>query len=201
VWKDGASVEALRETQRRQVAQEAVPRTAPPLALPPEGRISLLKDGKLAAPFGAGWIASDDRVAGGASSVTLATRDSDGQAVVAVSASVKTGFFYPWAGVAFLPGAPAAAGAMGAADLSAARMIRFRVRGDGKTYQLTMASSGMRIPRSAAFTAGGEWQEVALPFSAFAGVDPAAVTMIGFNAGPQAGDYRFELADVRLADH
>jgi hypothetical protein len=24
--------------------------------------------------------------------------------------------------------------------------------------------------------------------------------MIGFNAGPQPGDYRFEIADVRLAD-
>jgi hypothetical protein len=51
-----------------------------------------------------------------------------------------------------------------------------------------------------AFDAGAEWKEVAIPFSAFAGVDSSAVTMIGFNAGPQPGDYRFEIADVRLAD-
>jgi len=181
------------------VAQEAAPRKTQPLALPPEGRISLLKDGKLASPFGTGWVSSDDSVAGGASRVKLATQASEGKAVLTVEATVKPGFFYPWAGVAFLPGAPAA-GAMGEADLGAARMIRFRVRGDGKTYQLTMASSGMRIPRSAAFTAGTQWQEVAIPFSAFAGVDPAAVTMIGFNAGPQPGDYRFEIADVRLTN-
>lgn len=199
VWKDGDSVAALRAQQREHVAQEAAPRRAQPLALPPEGRISVLKDGKLASPFGAGWVASNDSVAGGASSVRLDTQASEGKAVVAVEASVKAGFIYPWAGVAFLPGAPAP-GAMGEADLSAARMLRFRVRGDGKTYQLTMASSGMRIPRAVPFTAGAQWQEVAMPFSAFAGVDPAAVTMIGFNAGPQPGDYRFELADVRLTD-
>lgn len=199
VWKDGDSVEALREQQRRQVAQEAAPRKTAASALPPEGRISLLQDGKLASPFGAGWMPSDDRVAGGASSVTLSTRASEGKAVVTVEASVKAGFFYPWAGLAFLPGAPAA-GAIGEADLGAARMIRFRVRGDGKTYQLTMASHGMRIPRTVEFTAGPQWQEVTVPFSAFAGVDPGAVTMIGFNAGPRPGDYRFEIADVRLVD-
>jgi len=199
VWKDGESTAALRERQRAHVAQEAAPRRSQPLALPPEGRISLLKDGKLASPFGTGWVPSDDRVAGGASSVKLATAaDGDGRAVVTVEAAVKAGFMYPWAGVAFLPGGAPTATAMGDADLSAARMVRFRVRGDGKPYQLTMASSGMRIPRSVGFTAGAQWQDVAIPFSAFAGVDPAAVTMIGFNAGPQPGDYRIEIADVRL---
>jgi hypothetical protein len=63
-----------------------------------------------------------------------------------------------------------------------------------------MASSGMTIPRSVPFATGAEWKEVAIPFSAFGGVDPTAVTMIGFNAGPQPGDYRFEIADVRLVD-
>jgi hypothetical protein len=58
----------------------------------------------------------------------------------------------------------------------------------------------MRIPRAVPFEAGEEWHDVAIPFSAFADVDPAAVTMIGFNAGPQPGDYRFEITDVRLVD-
>jgi len=199
VWKDGESTAALRERQRTHVAQEAAPRRSQPLALPPDGRISLLKDGKLASPFGTGWVASDDRVAGGASSVRLGTAaGEDGRAVVRVEAAVKAGFIYPWAGVAFLPGGAPTASAMGDADLRAANTIRFRARGDGKPYQLTMASSGMRIPRNVGFTAGAQWQEVAIPFSAFAGVDPGAVTMIGFNAGPQPGDYRIEIADVRL---
>jgi imidazolonepropionase-like amidohydrolase len=199
VWKDGDSVGAQRERQRQHVAQEA--RTTPaPAALPAGGRISLLKDGKLASPIGLGWIASTDQFAGGVSSVALdAHPDPQGEAggaTIAVAASVKPGFAYPWAGAAFMPGAQPMQGA----DLSQAKVIRFRVRGDGRTYQLTMASRGMTIPRSVAFEAGTQWHEVALPFSAFADVDPKAVTMIGFHAGPQAGDYRFEIADVRLLE-
>jgi imidazolonepropionase-like amidohydrolase len=194
VWKDGESVTPLREQQRRHVAQEIS--TKPAQALPPDGRISLLHDGRLASPFGAGWIPSTDQFAGGVSSVKLDAQAGQGGAVIAVAAAVKTGFVYPWAGAAFMPGAQPMQGA----DLSQATMIRFRVRGDGQQYQLTMASQGMTIPRSVAFKADTQWQEVAIPFSAFAGVDPAAVTMIGFNAGPQPGDYRFEIADVRLVD-
>jgi len=198
VWKDGESAAALREQQRQHVAQDAAPK--PAQALPLEGRISLLKDGRLASPFGIGWIPSTDQFAGGVSSVKLDAqpdpRGGQAGAVIAVAATVKPGFFYPWAGAAFMPGTQSMQGA----DLSRAKVIRFRVRGDGQQYQLTMASRGMTIPRGVSFEAGAQWREVAIPFDAFAGVDPAAVTMIGFNAGPQPGDYRFEIADVRLLD-
>ena len=56
----------------------------------------------------------------------------------------------------------------------------------------------MQIPGAKSFTAGPEWLEVTVPFSELKGIDPAAVTMLGFNAGPQPGEYRFEIADVRL---
>jgi imidazolonepropionase-like amidohydrolase len=198
VWKDGERVTALRDQQRRHVAEDAAPK--PAQTLPQDGRISLLKDGRLASPFGAGWIPSTDQFAGGVSSVKLDAQPDaqpgQGGAVIAIAAAVKSGFVYPWAGAAFMPGVQPMQGA----DLSKATTIRFRVRGDGRQYQLTMASTGLTIPRAVPFTAGPQWQEVAIPFSAFAGVDPAAVTMIGFNAGPQPGDYRFEIADVRLAD-
>jgi imidazolonepropionase-like amidohydrolase len=197
VWKDGESTSAIREAQRVHVAQESSAKGTQPLALPQDGRISLLKEGKLASPFGTGWFPSTDKFAGGVSTVNLdAQAASEGGAAIAIDAQVKPGFAYPWAGAAFMPGAQPMLGA----DLSAAKVIRFRVRGDGRKYTVSMASSGMTIPRSVAFETGAEWKEVTIPFSAFAGVDPSAVTMIGFNAGPQPGDYRFEIADVRLAD-
>jgi len=83
-------------------------------------------------------------------------------------------------------------------NLSAARQVRFKVRGDGKTYQLMAMSQGVQMPGAKSFVAGPEWTEVTIPFSDLKGVDPAAVTMLGFNAGPQPGEYRFEIADVRL---
>lgn len=196
VWKDGDSTAALRDKQRQHVAQEAAPHQSQPLALPPEGRISLLKDGKPASPFG-GWLVSDDHMMGGASTMTLTARAEGSGAAFAIEAHVKAGFAYPFAGLAFVAGTTPAQDA----DLSRARIIAFRVRGDGSQYQLTMLSRGMRIPRSVAFDAGADWHEVTIPFTAFAGVDPAALVMIGFNAGPKPGDYRFEIADVRLVDH
>jgi imidazolonepropionase-like amidohydrolase len=197
VWKDGESTAAIREAQFKHVAQQNAAKGAQPLALPADGRISLLKDGKLASPFGTGWFPSTDKFAGGVSTVNMGTQAaSEGGAAIAIDAQVKPGFAYPWAGAAFMPGTQPMLGA----DLSAARVLRFRVRGDGQKYTVAMASSGMTIPRSVPFETGAEWKEVTIPFSAFAGVDPAAVTMIGFNAGPQPGDYRFEIADVRLVD-
>jgi hypothetical protein len=199
VWKDGASVAALRDKQQQHVAQERRAPSGETVALPADGRISLFQDGRLASPFGVGWQPVGDQVAGGSSTVKLDARrgDTAGQAVMAVEAQVSAGFPYPWAGLTFMP----AALPMKAADLGAARVIRFKVRGDGQRYQVTMSSRGMTIPRSVPFEAGADWKEVSIPFSAFAGVDPTAVTMIGFNAGPRPGAYRFELADVRLLDH
>jgi imidazolonepropionase-like amidohydrolase len=197
VWKDGESTSAIRDAQRLHVAQESAGGRSQPVALPADGRISLLKASKLASPFGTGWFPSTDKFAGGVSTVNLdAQAAGEGGAAIVIDAQVKPGFAYPWAGAAFMPGAQPMLGA----DLSSARVIRFRVRGDGRKYALSVASSGMTIPRNVAFETGAEWKEVAIPFSAFAGVDPAAVTMIGFNAGPQPGDYRFEIADVRLVD-
>jgi imidazolonepropionase-like amidohydrolase len=198
IWKDGESVNALRARQRARVAQELAPAPANRVRLPADGRISLFTAEKLGSPVGSGWGPSHDGAMGGSSTVrlTLLPAASERQAGISVDATVAPGFPYPWAGVAFLPGARP----MQPADLSAARLIRFKVRGDGQRYQLSMMSMGVTIPASVPFTAGADWAEVTVPFSAMPGIDPAAVTMIGFNAGPKPGGYRFELADVRLLE-
>ncbi|MET0855233.1 MAG: CIA30 family protein [Telluria sp.] len=198
IWKDGESASPLREKQRLKVAQELAPGNQQQVKLPADGRISLFSKEKLASPFGIGWQPSHDRMMGGNSLAKLEVQPAgpDGQAALAVDAQVAAGFPYPWAGIAFLPGAQP----MQAADLSAARLVRFRVRGDGQRYQMTMMSRGVTIPASVPFTAGTDWTEVSIPFGDFPGIDPTAVTMIGFNAGPKPGAYRFEIADVRLLE-
>jgi imidazolonepropionase-like amidohydrolase len=195
VWKDGESANGLRDAQRQHVAK-AAQQGGKALALPRDGRISQFSEQQLASPFGMGWGPSTDGFVGGKSSVVLAAGPAlaDGQVPLAIAAKVAPGLPFAWAGVAFMPGkAP-----MQATDLSAARVVRFRARGDGKTYQLIAMSQGVQIPAAKSFTATTEWTEVSVPFSDLKGLDPAAVTMLGFNAGPQPGDYRFEIADVRL---
>jgi len=194
VWKDGQSANVLRDAKREQIAQERGASTRQ--GLPADGRISQFSAAKLASPFGSGWMPSTDQYAGGKSTVKLAVLPAlpDGQVPLAVQASVAPGLPYAWSSVAFMPGAQP----MQPADLSAARVLRFKVRGDGKTYQVMLMGAANGRPSSVPFVAGPEWAEFSLPLSAFAGIDPAAVAMLAFSAGPQPGEYRFELADVRL---
>ena len=198
VWKDGESAKGLVEEQRRKVAQ-AAQAEGKRLALPADGRISLFSEGRLASPFGMGWGPSTDSFAGGKSTVKLAVQPAlpDGQVPLAIAAQVEPGLPFAWAGVAFMPGAQP----MQSVNLSGIKSLRFKARGDGKTYQVIAMSQGVQIPGAKSFTAGPEWQEVTVPFNELKGIDPAAVTMLGFNAGPQPGDYRFEIADVRLLEH
>ena len=194
VWKGGQSANALRDAKRQQVAQERGASTRP--GLPADGRISQFSATKLASPFGSGWMPSTDQFAGGKSTVRLDVLPAlpDGQIPLAVQASVAPGLPYAWSSVAFMPGAQP----MQPADLSAARVLRFKVRGDGKTYQVMIMGAANNRPSSVPFVAGKEWEDISVPLSAFAGIDPAAVAMLAFSAGPQPGEYRFELADVRL---
>jgi imidazolonepropionase-like amidohydrolase len=194
VWKDGQSANALRDARRERVAHERGESTRQDL--PADGRISQFSAAKLASPFGSGWMPSTDQFAGGKSTVKLDVLPalSDGQIPLAVQASVAPGLPYAWSSVAFMPGAQP----MQPADLSAARVLRFKVRGDGKTYQVMLMGAANNRPSSVPFVAGKEWEDISVPLSAFAGIDPAAVAMLAFSAGPQPGEYRFELADVRL---
>jgi hypothetical protein len=127
VWKDGESANGLRDGQRREVAKaaQAAQLSGRPLASPPDGRISRFSEKQLASPFGMGWGPS-----------------TDGQVPLAIDAKVAPGLPFAWAGVASMPGAQP----MQAVDLSAVKLVRFRARGDGKTYQLIAMSQGVQIP-------------------------------------------------------
>lgn len=196
VWKDGQDAAVLRDAQRTRVAAEAAAKPGQALALPADGRISLFTKEKLGSPVGMGWMPSTDSFMGGKSTVQLLLQDAEpgAQPALAVHAHVQPGFIAPWAGVAFMPGKQP----MAPADLSAAKVIRFKVRGDGASYALSMMSQGVRMPVSVPFKAETQWREVVLPFSSFKGIDAGAITMIAFNAGPAAGSYAFQIADVRL---
>jgi len=199
VWKDGDSANGLRDSQRQRVAkaaQETRPGGEKALALPPDGRISQFSTQRLASPIGMGWSASTDSFAGGKSTVTLTPGQAlaDGQVPLAIDAKVAPGLPFAWAGLAFMPGTQP----MASVDFSTVKAVRFKVRGDGKTYQLIAMSQGVQIPGAKAFMAGPEWTEVTVPLRELKGIDPTTLTMLGFNAGPQPGDYRFEIVDVRL---
>lgn len=190
VWKDGEIVSPARARKQELVVQERHSKGVPP-AMPADGRISLFTRDKLASPFGAGWMPSHDAILGGKSSVQV---DYIDEAAASVKASVQPGFAFPWAGLAFMPGTSP----MAAADLSAVKVLRFRVKGDGKRYVVAIMSRAGQIPVNVPFEAAADWKEVSMPLADFKGIDTSAITMIAFNAGPQTGDYQFQISDVRL---
>lgn len=193
VWKDGEDAQPLRSSQAEKVAAELKAPGLAPLALPADGRISLFTKEKLGSPVGLGWVPTNDSFMGGKSTVKLAHSDDHPDAV-SINATVNAGFPVPWAGIAFMPGKQV----MGPANLSNTKVLKFKVRGDGNQYAVAIMSKGGTYPSNVPFTAGESWQEVSIPLSKFDRLDTSAVTMIGFHAGPKTGEYKFEIADVRL---
>lgn len=198
VWKDGERVTAQREQKQQEVAKQKMQKNLL-VDMPADGRIGLFSKDKLASPFGAGWYPSNDAPMGGKSTVTLTFLESGKDADVpanalSVAGSINPGFAYPWAGVAFFPGNTP----MEAVNLGNANTLKFRVKGDGKDYNVGISVQGSYIPVSVSFKTTAEWQEVSIPFTKFKGMDPSIITILAFNAGPQTGEFHFEIADIRL---
>jgi len=87
---------------------------------------------------------------------------------------------------------------MQAANLSSKKELRFHAKGDGKTYRVMIfsESKGM-MPLQKTFTAGPEWSEVTMPWTAF-GIDGSDVMAIIFAGGPQPGPFALQVDEVAL---
>jgi len=181
VWKAGV---ALASTE-----------TAPPLAA---GGISDFEDGTTKAAFGFGWLATADKMAGGKSDaeIKVVQGGANGSKYsLLVEGEVRPGFVFPFAGAAFYP----AAKPMLPANLSGAKSIRFRAKGDGTTYRLMVyTKAGGYMPGMQTFAAGTEWTEYTFPLTEFNGTDGHDVTAISFAAGPEPRKFRFQIDDVGL---
>ncbi len=198
VWKDGERVTAQREQKLQEVAKQKMQKNLL-VNIPADGRIGLFSKDKLASPFGSGWYPSNDSPMGGKSTVTLKVLESgkDGDVpehALSVAGSINPGFTYPWAGLAFFPGNKP----MEAVNLGNANTLKFRVKGDGKDYSVGISMQGSFIPVTVSFKTTAEWQEISIPFTKFKGMDPSIITILAFNAGPQTGEFHFEIADIRL---
>jgi imidazolonepropionase-like amidohydrolase len=191
IWKGGVPVD--RGAQRAAVAAaRAAARAGAPVPAGSEGGlVSSFDDGSQKTAFGAGWMLSTDRMAGGKSEATLAVE----QGALVVRGTVGEGLAYAWSGVMFSPGAAP----FQPANLSAKQAIAFRVRGDGRRYRVMLfAQSRGQAPLTQSFTAGPEWAEVSFSLSAFSGFDGRDLMGVVFAAGPDAGPFRLELDDVRF---
>ena len=85
-------------------------------------------------------------------------------------------------------------------DFSDREVLRFRTRGDGRTYVVMLfGSAPAGIPPSVPFTAPREWIEVEIPLARFPTAAPGIIGGLAFVAqAPPVGAFAFELDDVEI---
>ena len=194
IWKAGVPFDRddygtrMAAVRAERAAAEAASARGP-------GPISDFDDRTLDAAFGIGWGRTTDERMGGTSTVTLDFRPAGDGLALRARGETKAGVPYPYAGAMLVPGD----GPMRPTNLSGADALAFRARGDGQTYQvLLFHEKGGMAPAIHDFTAGSEWEEHVVPWSAFGDVDGRGIMAIAIVAGGVARSFEFWIDDVEL---
>ena len=182
IWKDGYPV----------VREAAATTFSPEIAPAPEGAVLVDFEDGIDSGFGFGWQVTTDAMNGGASTAELAVEDG----ALVVSGETKVGFAFPWAGAIWFPGPQP----MQAVDFSGRRVLRFRTRGDGRSYTVMLFGAGAAatVPPMVPFVAGPEWAVVEIPLDSFATADPSIIAGLAFVAQAPLGEFAFQLDDVEI---
>ncbi len=186
VWKDGYPVD------RSQVNQEEQ-QTAAVRSVAPETTLIADFESGVGASFGFGWQATSDRMRGGSSTAGLSAENG----ALRVEGEVAAGFAFPWAGAIYSPGAQP----MQPVDFSDRETLRFRARGDGRTYLVMLfgADVSASAPFSVPFTVSAEWSEIEIPLARFPTATPGFIGGLAFVAqAPPLGGFAFEIDDVEI---
>jgi len=184
VWKDGYRVDRSRVDQERQERQ-------PVPAAPETTLIADFQDG-VGTAFGFGWQMTSDGMQGGSSTARLSVESG----ALRVEGEIVSGFAFPWAGTIYFPGAQP----MQPVDFAGREALRFRTRGDGRTYMAMLFGAGSAsAPAGVPFTAPPDWVDVEIPLVRFPTATPGVIGGLAFVAqAPPLGTFAFEIDDVEI---
>ena len=196
VWKNGYAIarQPAANTAPAEAAESLPSRT---LVADFEQTMTADAHGILPAQLGAGWMQTTDQMAGGASVVQVARVDggaNGSKGALRIAGEVKSGFAYPWSGALFFT----ASVPMQLADLSSREALTFKVRGDGRRYQLMLFFGSQPMPAMVPFATSAEWTTVRVPLKDFQGADLSRVRAIAFTAGAPTGAFALQIDDVEL---
>ena len=181
IWKDGYRLDhsADEETSTMPASQITL--------------ISNFDDG-IGVSFGLGWQVTTDQVRGGLSTAELSVPEGTLRVTGEVVAG-ESAFAFPWSGAIYFPGPQP----MQPVDFSDREVLRFRTRGDGRTYVVMLFDgSGASPPPALPFRAPAEWTDVEIPLARFPTAMPGAIGGLAFAATMIPGTYAFELDDVEI---
>jgi imidazolonepropionase-like amidohydrolase len=192
VWKGGAGVDRAAWAKTIAAAKEAAEKA--PNAIDAKA-LSDFETGSPVAAFGTVWMPSADDIAGGKSSgkVSVVDGGAGGSAKsLSITGTISAAIPYAWYGAMWSPNqAP-----MTPANLSSKQGIRFRSRGDGKTYRLMVfAQSKGFMPLMQPFVASPEWSAHEVSWKEL-GIDGSDVMAVIFAGGPEPGEFAMQIDDV-----
>ena len=147
------------------------------------------------ASHGGHWRETTDQMVGGQSTVRLARAEAAGGGALAIRGELAQGANFPWSGAMLF----ADATPMHETDATG-YTLRFRARGDGRSYSVMVFSgpAEQRIPALWRFTPGPDWQDYTLPLAEVDGADPARLRAVAFAASLPAGQFELLIDEVSL---
>ena len=182
IWKNGRRID-------RDVSSVQVARLEP-------GRISHFDGDGFDATTFSGWTATTDAMAGGRSTAMLShiKGGADGSAgALRVRGEVMPGAAYLWSGAMLNLGPER----MQPVDASGMQELRFRARGDGRSYSVLLFSDGP-MPAVRSFTPGPQWTRQRFALADFARADLSQLRAIAITAGTPAGSFQIDLDDLEI---
>ncbi|MHB1170730.1 MAG: hypothetical protein ACYC28_15750, partial [Longimicrobiales bacterium] len=111
-----------------------------------------------------------------------------------VSGTITDRLPYAWAGIMWSPTQQP----MQPGNLSEYDGLQFQARGDGRTHRVLVFSQARGgMPLTHEFTPGAAWGAFEVSWESL-GIDGSDVSAVLFVGAPPAGDFWFEVDDVRL---
>ncbi len=148
--------------------------------------LSAFEDG-LTSPSAFAWSKTDDTMAGGQSSASIAL----GNKHLSVNVTVDPKFMFPWAG--------AGAFTQDAVNISPYSRLTFRVRGTNGRYRVMVFSGAQTgAPPSQSVEVSDTWSTITLELENFRGLDVGNFYGLAIVAGPEQGEFKYQLDDVKL---
>jgi len=146
-----------------------------------------------------GWLATTDKMMGGASTVELSriANGADGSAgALRISGEIAGGAVWPWAGAMYSPGATA----MAPVDAGTATELVLHARGDGREYSVMLFSGAQArsMPAMLVIHPTAQWSEFRLKLDDFPGADKTMLRAVGFTAGAPAGPFQVDIDAVEI---
>lgn len=140
---------------------------------------------------------STDQMAGGKSIVDIQHKEkSSGDRFLKVSGEVKSGFMFPWSGLAFLPGESMQKGV----DFSDIAFISFDAKASTKKQIVSVLvfQSGSFLPFEQKIQLSKTWQGYKIPLNEFGDVDLSDIVNLSIVISKEVGTFDFSLDNLKL---